>query len=383
MYLKNIKLQNFRNYHQLILEPAPGANYIYGKNAQGKTNILESIYYLLSGHSFRTRYEKELISWETSFLRIQGEVEDHGNQKKVKIFFSHPSHKKIEINGKEVKRENFFPKFPVIVFHPEDLNLIKDGPLIRRKFLNREISRLYPAYWQELKNYYRVLKQRNKYLKGVPDKKGTLDLWNDQLATYGSKLVYLRLIFLDKLEKYFSPLVDFFTSGQEHAHLHYSSNINVVEYFNEISLEHKSSVESSIYKKIYAKLREKQPEELKRGYSLAGPHLDDFAVLLNGRDSQKYSSQGQQRTIILSLKLAQLELFRINHKTPLLLLDDVFSELDQQRRKHIIRFIEKKGMQCFITSHENNFITSTAGFPVSVFKLEKGVMQNEPDWKFA
>ncbi len=390
MQVNKINLVHFRSYDSLYWEPSPFINFVYGENAQGKTNLLEGIYYLLSGHSFRTRQERELLQEGTSFFYLQGEISTEKSKMKqlVKIYGGSSSAKKIMVNEDGYNKEDYMVFFPAVIFYPEDLGLIKEGPLIRRKYLNREITRWQKGYWPLLKNYYRALKQRNSYLKGYSISQGNLQLWNEALSKYGSKIVFYRLLFLKKLEKEFAVLLHRFTDGEEEVSVSYRSSIVTGDIFQRLEEENypsdlETELENSLYERIYGKIKEKEAVELKKGYSLVGPHVDEFRIYLNGRDAQKYASQGQQRTITLSLKLAQFILHRKQGSTPVLLLDDLFSELDHQRRSFILHFIQEEKMQCFVTSFEKEWISSFAGFPLAVYKLQKGALELEDHWEFA
>ncbi len=381
MYLENIILHNYRNYGDINFTPSPNINYIYGENAQGKTNLLESIYYLLTAHSFKTKNEYELVKWGGSYLRIKGKVWVKGDISNINIYFSNNKEKKILVNGKEVKRDSFFSMFPVVIFHPEDLLMIKEGPLLRRKFLNREITRMYTRYWKYLQQYYRVLRQRNSLLKDQAVKRKDLESWDEILCFYGSKVVYLRMKFLNKLDKYFKEIHGTFTNNKEDVRLYYKSCVNLEEVTQVDKTGKDKITEKEIYNQFFNLLKDKQEEEIKKRYTMIGPQVEDFNVYINNKNIKKYASQGQQRTAVLSLKIALFNFLEENNKFSILLLDDVFSELDEKRKRAVLDFVEDKGLQCFITSYEKKVIPAEKN-SFAVYKLDGGGLVNENSGKF-
>lgn len=377
MHLIEIDLCNYRNYQHLCFQPAPCINYIYGENAQGKTNFIESVYYLLGAHSYKTRNERELTRWGDSNFRVKGKVYfENDKTVNLSVYYSSPSEKKIKVNGREVNREEYISMFPVVIFHPEDLLMIKEGPVLRRKFLNREITRIYPLYWKYLQQFYRVLNHRNSLLKKYPVNLKDLETWDDSLIYYAGKIIYLRMVFLNKLQQHFFNTHQELTSRKEDINLHYNSSVDLDRDLNYTSRE-RSDVEKEINEKLKRKIMNLQNEEIKRGYTLTGPQVEDFTLYINQRNIKRYASQGQQRTAILSIKLSLYSLLEENNKKAILLLDDVFSELDEKRREAVINFIERKQLQCFITGFEKSIIPKKENLPLSVFNLRNGVLVYE------
>ncbi|MFY9115015.1 MAG: DNA replication/repair protein RecF [Dethiobacteria bacterium] len=367
MYLKKISVNNFRNYTLADLEPGPYLNIIYGENAQGKTNLLEAIYFIFSAISHRTRKDKELIKWGTDFFKIQGEVYLNNNLKGLEIDYHPLKGKTIKINSHQLTVDRYFSHFPVVVFYPQDIFLLTEGPAVRRRFLNTEITRLYPRYYHYLLKYYRILSQRNNILRGgVSPHNEAFNTWGVVLADYGSKIIWERIKFLKQLEKVASYFQEYFTNGAEKINLKYKSRIDV----NDLP-EEEQKILHKIKVNFMEALARKRDEEINRGYTLIGPHVEDISVLLNNKEIKKASSQGQQRTTVISLKMAQSVLLKEEKREePLLLMDDCFSELDHLRSRQILELIGEKEIQCFITSYERLHIPGD--FPVLFFNINKG-----------
>lgn len=372
MYLKALELINFRNYSSEKLIPGEGINLIYGENGQGKTNLLESVYYLFSSISHRTKKEKNLIKWDESFLNVKGEVYlNNYGYKKLQIVYEPSSKKSIKINENITSVDRYFSQFPVVILYPQDLYLVTEGPALRRRFLNTEITRIYPAYYHHLLNYYRVLRQRNNILKNK-QKREDLSSWDTLLVSHGSKIIRYRLDYLKKISVFATKFQKEFTAGKEDIKLSYKSRLNLKDLLNSDNYE---GIENRLMKVFSESLERKREDEYYRGYTVTGPHVDDITILLNNRDIKKYASQGQQRTSVISLKFAQADLLsEEKHEEPLLLMDDCFSELDEVRSNHILELINYKKLQCFITSYEKFRIP--LNYNVSFFKIAKGIVKD-------
>lgn len=331
MHVKKISLNSFRNYENLELELSPGINIIYGNNAQGKTNILESIYYCATARSHRTNYDKELILWgkESSHIRLElfkkrDEVIDihlRKNGKKGVAINRIPIHKLNELYG----------TINVILFSPEDLSLIKKGPSERRKFLDIEISQIDKVYLYHLQQYHKVLKQRNNLLK-IANKghldQTMLDVWDEQLIGFGIKIIEKRCKFIERMNCYIKPIHYQITNDREEIHLSYEDSVKNQDFMQ--------------------LLKKNLPRDIKTGNTSIGPHRDDLFFSINGIDLRTYGSQGQHRTAALSLKLGEISLIQDEiNDTPVLLLDDVLSELDEVRQQHLIKTL--KNIQTIIT----------------------------------
>ncbi len=368
MQLEKIKINNFRNYVDNIFEPGPKINIVYGENAQGKTNLLESIYYLLSSISHRTRKDGELINWESKYFKINGIVFfKEKKKKKLEIFYENGKNKTLKVNDNSVSIDKYFSQFPSVISYPQDLNLIKGGPALRRRFLNTEITRINPVYYQYLLDYYRALRQRNNILKNSVKKKDELLSWENILAQYGSKIIINRIYFLQELNKYAPSYQTSFTSGKENLELSYRTQLKLKK--------ENSYLEKEIKEQILDLVSTKREEEFNKGHTMVGPHLDDMVILLNGKELKKYSSQGQQRTTIISLKLAQADiLMEKKRETPILLMDDSFSELDDFRGNLILEFIGEKKFQCFITTYQSLKLPSS--YTGVFFRVAGGMIEN-------
>ncbi|XEC95016.1 DNA replication/repair protein RecF [Paenibacillus tarimensis] len=343
MFLKTIALQNYRNYGQIELRTDSQVNLFVGPNAQGKTNLLESIFALALSKSHRTSKDKELIGWHADTAHIHGEVDKKYGTVKLDLTFSAQG-KKAKINGLEQRKlSDFVGTLNVVMFAPEDLEIVKGTPGIRRRFLDMEIGQVQPGYLHTLQQYGKVLLQRNNYLKSASPGAAAqtmLDVWNTQLAEYGVKIIKKRQSFIHKLERWAGTIHSGITAGSEKLRIVYRPSIEIND----------SPEESVLFEQFMIKLTQVKDQELRRGVTLVGPHRDDMVFFINDKEAQIYGSQGQQRTTALSLKLAEIELIHEEiGEYPLLLLDDVLSELDQNRQTQLIETFQRK-VQTFITT---------------------------------
>lgn len=341
-YLDNLLIRGFRNYRQQQLQFNPRLNIVIGKNAQGKTNLLESIYYLSVNRSFRTNRDQDLANWDDNFFFVKGVFIKDGFEHTAQASYREKDHLKVLINNNPANRYDHLQLFPVVVFSPDDLQIIREGPSIRRRFINLEASRLDPVYFKDLKAYQRVLLQRNHLLKEKQHhgkKNELLEPWDQSLTSLGSSIIQARLEIKDALEKEAHQFFAIMTDSQEKLSLDY---ISTVEY----------STDPIETKYIFLKaLLAKRDQEIKRGITVLGPHLDDLRISINGYDTRYYSSQAQKRTAALALKMAEVNLFKKqNCDCPIILLDDVFSELDNHRKEHLLSFLKNTSGQCFITT---------------------------------
>lgn len=363
VYLENLKIINFRNYHQIQLNFHPKINIFVGNNGQGKTNILEAIYLASIGKSFRTNKDAELIKFDKhqTYVKIAGKKRYRDTVIELKL--ERNKRKQIKVNGITlVKNADLLNNLYAVIFSPEDLKLIKEGPTERRKFMDYEISQMKPGYYYNLNQYYKVLIQRNHLLKKIYyDKKymATLDIWNDKLIELGVQLVQERSKFISRIHPLSRLIHRKITSFKEDLEVKYMSNIDPKQTYEETAHIFKSRLEEAL------------DFDLKRGNTTVGPHRDDIIVLINGIDVRYFGSQGQQRTAALSLKLAEIELIKSETlEYPILLLDDVMSELDAQRQKFLIQSF--KDAQIFITSTEISHLKKIAVDEGYVFYVEKG-----------
>lgn len=332
MIVKSLKLKNFRNYDLLDLEFDETTNIFYGDNAQGKTNILESIYLTGTTKSHRGTKDRDMIQFGQEEAHIETVVEKKGVPFKIDIHLKKNSPKGIAINKIPIKKASeLFGIINIVFFSPEDLNIIKNGPAERRRFIDLELSQLDKLYLSDLSNYNRIVNQRNKLLKDVYDRKDlldTLDIWDMQLVNYGNRIMERRKKFIDQMNQIIGEVHEKLTGGREHLKIFYEPSLK------DESLEHA--------------LMKNRERDIRMKSTSVGPHRDDICFMCGDLDIRKFGSQGQQRTAALSLKLSEIELVRNEIKdTPILLLDDVLSELDKHRQNYLLDSI--RDVQTLIT----------------------------------
>lgn len=368
MKLTNLQLQNFRNYESVQLEFTDGVHVFIGENAQGKTNLMESIYALAMTKSHRTTNDKELIGWNKEFATIKGTVEKTTTKTNLELQFSKKG-KIAKVNYLEQKRlSSYLGNLNVILFAPENLTLVKGSPQNRRKFVDMELGQMSTLYLYDLVEYNRVLKQRNTYLKQLAIKKKQpdeyLDVLSEMLSELASKIVFHRLDFMKQLEALAIPIHDQLSLGREKFSVSYQATIPLED-----------GLTPSQMKEIYMnQFKKNQTREADQATTLIGPHRDDLIFYLNEVPVQTYGSQGQQRSTVLSLKLAEIELMKLSTgEYPLLLLDDVLSELDDDRQTHLIKAIENK-VQTFITTTSLDGIKQQFINEPVVIPIEKGTI---------
>lgn len=324
MIIKSLELKNFRNYKNLNLTFDRGTNILYGDNAQGKTNVLESLYVSGTTKSHKGSKDREMIQFEENEAHIKTIVEKNGLENQIDIHLKKNSSKGIAVNRIPIRKAGeLFGILNLIFFSPEDLNIIKDGPSQRRRFLDMELSQIDKIYLHNLTKYNKILQQRNKLLKDIyfrPELKDTLAVWDEQLILYGVKIIERRSQFLTELNEIVCDIHKSISGGRE-----------------TLVLQYEPSAEAEC---LGRELSGAQEKDLRTGMTSFGPHRDDISFLINGTDIRKYGSQGQQRTSALSLKLSEIELVkRLIHDTPVLLLDDVLSELDSNRQNYLLNSI--------------------------------------------
>ena len=368
MKLTNLQLQNFRNYESAQLEFTDGVHVFIGENAQGKTNLMESIYALAMTKSHRTTNDKELIGWNKEFATIKGTVEKTATKTNLELQFSKKG-KIAKVNYLEQKRlSSYLGNLNVILFAPENLTLVKGSPQNRRKFVDMELGQMSSLYLYDLVEYNRVLKQRNTYLKQLAIKKKQpdeyLEVISEMLSELASKIVFHRLDFMKQLEALAIPIHDQLSLGREKFSVSYQATIPLED-----------GLTPSQMKEIYIdQFKKNQTREADQATTLIGPHRDDLIFYLNEIPVQTYGSQGQQRSTVLSLKLAEIELMKLSTgEYPLLLLDDVLSELDDDRQTHLIKAIENK-VQTFITTTSLDGIKQQFINEPVVIPIEKGTI---------
>lgn len=354
MRINTLQLDNFRNYPQLALSFTNNINIFIGNNAQGKTNIIEALYICAMGRSYRTSVEQEVIRWQQPSGSIKAAFSRMGVENNVSFRFLANSgkrrNKEIIYNDYEIKVRDLIGSLNMVLFSPEDLSLIKGMPAFRRQFLDVEISQANPAYYRQLLQYNRILLQRNHLLKKIREDRLAYDLlaeWDEQLAAGAAAITLKRKEAVKKLAMLANLMHRKITANSETLAVQYQiSGVGENEYLPpDVQLK-------GWYVEQLANLRQ---QDIYRGSTGIGPHRDDLQFMINGINIRSFGSQGQQRTAVLSLKLAELEFIKSeNGEYPILLLDDVMSELDAARREHLLMFIKDK-IQTFITATDKSY----------------------------
>ena len=362
MIIESVDLQNYRNYEFLNMTFDNKINIIYGDNAQGKTNILESLYVCATSKSHRGSKDKDIIRFGNDEAHIKVMVKKHGMNYRIDMHLKKNKTKGIAVNGIPIRRAvELFGIINIIIFSPEDMNIIKKGPSERRRFIDMELSQLDKIYLSNLVNYNKVVVQRNKLLKqlqfsgdsGLVD---MLDVWDMQLVRYGSEIIKRRMDFIDNINSIIRPVHSKLSGNKEILNLRYIPCTTTDNFKDEV-------------------IRSRE-RDIKFKMTNVGPHKDDVAFFINDKDVRKYGSQGQQRTCALSLKLAEIELVKkVINDTPVLLLDDVLSELDANRQNFLLDSIGD--IQTIITcTGLDEFVNNR--FSINrIFKVVNGVVSNE------
>lgn len=324
MIIKSIDLADYRNYGSLNLQFDKGTNILYGDNAQGKTNILEAIYVAATTKSHRGSKDREIVNFDKEEAHIRTYVEKEGVETRVDMHLRKSKSKGIAIDGQKIKKASeLLGLCNVVFFSPEDLGIIKNGPSERRRFVDMELCQLDSFYLYNLNHYNKIVNQRNRLLKDMylnPDLKETLSIWDMQLVSYGSKVIERRRLFAEQLNEIICGIHKRLSGGREELFIRYEPDVEIEEFEK--------------------KLKFSQDRDIKAKMTSVGPHRDDFSFLIGDIDIRKFGSQGQQRTAALSLKLSEIELVKkITRDTPVLLLDDVLSELDSNRQNYLLNSI--------------------------------------------
>ena len=328
MYVKKLKLTGFRNYKSEEFEFLPGTNILYGNNAQGKTNALEALYLFSIGKSFRTQQDRELINFDEGFTRLFVEYEDKVRANEIEIVVRRDRKKQIKINDVPIsKMGDLIGRFCVILFSPDELNLTKGSPNARRRFLDIALSQTKPKYYHILRRYNKVLEQRNNLIKKLRytsdnSAKETLYVWNEKLAEYGMLIIEYRKRFVEQLHEY-------------------AKNIHEEISGEKFEIRYKAAFASK--EEFKEKLDASAEKEIEQGFTMYGPHRDDLDIFTDEKDIKTYGSQGQHRSAVLALKLAQADMiYEDMGEYPVLLLDDIMSELDSLRRAYLVGKIKNK-----------------------------------------
>ena len=361
MFIKRLQMLNYRNYNVLDISLGPHVNVFMGDNAQGKTNILEGIYYCAFARSHRTSKDRELINWNSDNALLSVTVGRERLDKRIDISILKDGKKAIQINKIKIKKiGELFGNFNVVMFSPEDLKIIKDSPGVRRKFIDMELCQLNPKYYYNLVQYNKVLNERNSILRNRNINKDILDVYDMQLVEFGYNIIMDRLEYIEKLNKYSTKIHSDITSGKERIEFKYVSTIKDLE---------------NIRESFYSLLEKNRVRDCERWITSVGPHRDDFTVLINDIDTKSYGSQGQQRTAVLTIKFSSLKIIKeLTGEHPVLLLDDVLSELDFSRKRYILSTIGD--IQTIITCTGIEDLYEYLDDKSKVFKVRDGEILN-------
>lgn len=324
MIIKSLEIADYRNYDSLHIDFSSGTNILYGDNAQGKTNILEAIYMSATTKSHKGTKDKDVVNFRKEEAHIRTYLEKEGIETRVDMHLRKNKSKGIAIDGQKIKKAaQLLGLLNVVFFSPEDLSIIKNGPAERRRFVDMELCQLDQFYLYNLNNYNKIVNQRNKLLKDMyfnPSLRDTLNIWDSQLISFGSKIIERRQLFVEQLNEIILEIHRKLSGGRENLVIHYEPDVLIDEYEKKMSLN--------------------QERDVKLKQTSTGPHRDDFSFVVGDIDIRKFGSQGQQRTAALSLKLSEIELVKkMTRDNPVLLLDDVLSELDSNRQNYLLSTI--------------------------------------------
>jgi len=364
MHITKIQLNNFRNYETAEISPCPGVTVLYGNNAQGKTALVESIILCCTGRSHRTPRDKELIRWEQPMGHVRVEVERSDGPHEIDLTLNPSTRKIVKIGGRTLQKTGeLMGHLNGVLFAPEDLRIVKDGPAERRRFIDMELSQIRPGYYYALQLYNRALNQRNSLLREIavkPAMRDLLDDWDAQLAKYGADIMERRRAFISLISQ---------SAEISHREISGGAERLTAAYQPAVASEESGA---ALMDTIRRALKMSRENDIRRGTSTVGPHRDDLALLLSGMDVRVYGSQGQQRTAALSMKLAELDIMhRELGEWPVLLLDDVMSELDPGRRRQLLRRFE--GVQTIVTCTDmSDLAEAEIG---AAYRIENGTIQ--------
>ena len=363
MYIKKLKLHDFRNYKNLNITLTKGINIIYGENAQGKTNLLESIYVLGLTKSHRSFIDNNLINNNSEYLTIEGIINNNKIDNKLNIYIDNKL-KVLKFNNNTIKKvSDYISILNIIIFYPDDLELIKGSPIVRRKYLNLELSQLYSNYFILVNEYKKILKLRNEYLKKINkhDKvdKNYIDILTGYLIDKSIMIYKMRDKYINKVNEYCNDI--------------FKDIMNLdgfsIKYKPSIELDLKNPNLKEYLKNEYNK---RLDYDIKICSTTIGPHKDDIEFYLNDKNLKYYGSQGQQRVAVLSLKLSEIEIFKkYKETTPILLLDDIFSELDDNKKNNLLKYINKD-IQTIITTTDLNNLDKKLIKKSKLFNINNG-----------
>ena len=361
MIITNAQLRDYRSYAACALAPCEGVNVLLGDNGQGKTNVLEALYLCCTGRSHRTRQDRELIRWGADFASVKVEAQRRDGSHQVEIVLPALGRRKLKIAGQEASKSGeLMGHVTGVLFSPEDLRTVKDGPAERRRFVDMALSQIRPAYYYGLQRYARALRQRNEVLKlaaAQPGVLSTLDSWDEQLAAAGAELTRQRQAYIARLNAAAGETHREISDGRERLEIRYAP-----------SVRHGDEVRENLDALFAAR-----ENDLRRMTTSVGAHRDDVLMLIGDRDVRAFGSQGQQRTAALAMRLAELKVMgEVMEEPPMLMLDDVMSELDPSRRRQLVGHL--KGIQTFITCTD---VDDLAGAEVGkIWRVTEGRLED-------
>ena len=360
MIIKSLELDHYRNYEHLEIDFDEGINILYGNNAQGKTNILESIYYLGTTKSHKGSKDKDVIKFGNDEAHIRSYVVKNGIDYKIDMHLRSSKSKAIAINSNHIKKaSDLLGIINIILFSPEDLSIIKNSPSDRRRFMDLELCQLDKVYLSNLTNYNKIVNQRNTLLKDIwnhPELKDTLDIWDNQLISLGSRIIERRLLFVNQLNDIINDIHKKLSGDTKDLEIQYIPNVSIKDYETQMIMN--------------------RDKDIRYKMTSVGPHRDDFIFMIEGIDVKKFGSQGQQRTVALSLKLSEIELVKnLTGNSPILLLDDVLSELDSNRQNYLLNSIGD--IQTIITCTGLDEFINNRIHVNKVFKITDGTILSE------
>ena len=359
MIIKSLELADFRNYDSLHIDFSKGTNILYGDNAQGKTNILEAIFLSATTKSHKGSKDKDIINFHKEEAHIRTYLEKEEDEVRVDMHLRKNKTKGIAIDGQKIKKASeLLGLLNVVFFSPEDLSIIKNGPAERRRFVDMELCQLDSFYIYNLNHYNKIVNQRNKLLKDMyfnPQLKDTLNIWDSQLVSFGSKIIERRRIFVEQLNEIILGIHKKLSGGKEELVIKYEPDVEIEDFENS--------------------MKASQEKDIKLKQTCVGPHRDDFSFMVGEIDIRKFGSQGQQRTAALSLKLSEIELVKkVTKDTPVLLLDDVLSELDSSRQQFLLNTIGD--IQTIITCTGLDEFVNNRFEIDKVFRVVEGAIEN-------
>lgn len=364
MYVTGLQFKNYRNLCDGIITPGKNINVIYGNNAQGKTNILEALWLFCGGHSFRGSKENEFIKFGENFARLKAGFFSQNREQEAELLYN-SGKKEVTINGvKKHSSTSLIGKYTAVIFSPEDLTLVKRGPSARRKFIDSAICREKIQNAVLISKYNQTLNQRNALLKDIykhPELKTMLEIWDENLCNFGAKIIYQRISYIDKIIEY---------AKEYHMGISDNKEELKIKYISTCSAKKGDSIEE-IYEKFKEYLKKSVNDDCRTGFTNIGPQRDDFDIIINKKRAKTFASQGQQRSAVLSLKLAEAKvLSEMTGENPVILLDDVLSELDKKRQNFLLNKISD--YQVFITCcdfEEENLLSKGKKFYIEEGKI--------------